>query len=120
MWGRTSRRFSAEALAMARKPAGWNPRMLAPNASTDSFGVPLGEHRRKESAGELVGGQAGQDVGLAQALVGDLRGEGTAPAGVGRGEDQRPRDTGVAAVERKGEGAAEGDAGDVGGAQAEP
>ena len=25
---------------MARKPAGWNPSMLAPKASTDSGGVP--------------------------------------------------------------------------------
>jgi hypothetical protein len=37
--GRTSRRSSAEARAMARKPAGWNPSMLAPKASTASRGV---------------------------------------------------------------------------------
>jgi hypothetical protein len=39
MEGKTSRTFSAEARAMARKPAGWNPSMLVPNASTAAGGV---------------------------------------------------------------------------------
>ena len=70
-------------------------------------------------AHELVGGQVGQGQGLAEALVGHLRGQGAAPAGIGRGQDQCPWDLGVAAVEGQGQGAAEGDAGQVWGAQAE-
>ena len=36
----TSRTFPADARAMARNPAGWKLRMLAPNAATASGAVP--------------------------------------------------------------------------------
>ena len=38
----TSRTFPADARAMARNPAGWNPSMLAPNAATASGAGPRG------------------------------------------------------------------------------
>jgi len=69
--GGTLRRSSADARAMARKPAGWNASMLAPNASTASgvirkpvesplprrpriSHVAMEQHERCSSSGALI------------------------------------------------------------------
>src|SRR5215213_11859406 len=52
MLGRASRRSSAHARAIARNPVGWNPRMLAANASIVPRAVPAptaGRHRHVRS-----------------------------------------------------------------------
>jgi hypothetical protein len=105
---------------MARKPTGWNSTMLAPKASTDSGGVAGVEDRRQERGHELGRRQVAQHHRLAQALLGDIGGQGPGPAGVGGRQHQRPRDLGVPAVEGQGEDAAERQPGHVRPAQAEP
>ena len=78
------------------------------------------EDRRQERGHELGRRQIGQRHRLAQALLGDVGGQGPGPAGVGGRQDQCPRDRGVPAVEGQGEDAAERQPGHVRPAQAEP
>jgi hypothetical protein len=44
-WGRMSRAFSADARAMARNPAGWNARMLAPRVCGNVRRLPARSQR---------------------------------------------------------------------------
>ena len=80
---------------MARKPTGWNDRMLTPNTSIVYSARAVREHRRQQGSDELVGCQIGQDEGLTEALLSDVGRQRARPSGVGRRQGQRRRSGGM-------------------------